>query len=221
MWNSSENAWMEFKLRLECSGLMEKGAQARVLKGARHRPAAVWSASVVLVGLYYSLALLCGSGAVVGPFICDCETERLVEVLPVVVCPGGGTILVVDPWWYLVVVGVKVDWCSVEFCGVTFHVLCFYSSSSVVLVGLHCSLALLCGCGDAVGPFVCDCETERLVEVLPVEVCPGGGTILVVDPWWYLVVVGVKMDWCFVDVCGVTFHVLCSYSSSSKLPIMF
>ncbi|MQM01170.1 hypothetical protein Taro_033912 [Colocasia esculenta] len=41
----------------------------------------------------------------VGPFVRDCETERLVEVLPVVVCPGSGTILVVDPWWYLVVVG--------------------------------------------------------------------------------------------------------------------
>ncbi|MQL92146.1 hypothetical protein Taro_024767 [Colocasia esculenta] len=52
----------------------------------------------------------------------------LVEVLLVVVCLGGGTILVVDPWWYLVVVGVEVDWCSVEVCGVTFHVLCFYSS---------------------------------------------------------------------------------------------
>ena len=24
MWNSSENAWMEFKLRLDCFGLMEK-----------------------------------------------------------------------------------------------------------------------------------------------------------------------------------------------------
>ncbi|MQM05359.1 hypothetical protein Taro_038169 [Colocasia esculenta] len=31
--------------------------------------------------------------------------DRFVEVLPIVVCPGGGTILVVDPWWYLVVVG--------------------------------------------------------------------------------------------------------------------
>ncbi|MQL83440.1 hypothetical protein Taro_015943 [Colocasia esculenta] len=42
-----------------------------------------------------------------------------------------------------------------------------------------------------------------LVEVLPVVVCPGGGTILVVDPWWYLVVVvpsGVEVDWCFVEV---------------------
>ncbi|MQL73436.1 hypothetical protein Taro_005785 [Colocasia esculenta] len=32
----------------------------------------------------------------------------LVEVLPVVVCPGGGMILVVDLWWYLMVVGVAV-----------------------------------------------------------------------------------------------------------------
>ncbi|MQM17107.1 hypothetical protein Taro_050075 [Colocasia esculenta] len=30
------------------------------------------------------------------------------------------------------------------------------------VVGLHCSLALLCGYGAAVGPFVRDCETERL-----------------------------------------------------------
>ncbi|MQM02288.1 hypothetical protein Taro_035052 [Colocasia esculenta] len=73
----------------------------------------------------------------------------------------------------------------------------------VVLVGLHCSLALLCGCGAVVGPFVCDCKTERLVEVLPIVVCPGGGTILVVDPWWYLVVVGVKVDLCSVEVCGM------------------
>ncbi|MQM18615.1 hypothetical protein Taro_051612 [Colocasia esculenta] len=61
-----------------------------------------------------SLALLCGCGAAVGPFIRDYEIERLVEVLPVVVCPGGGTILVIDPWWYLMVVGVEVDWCSAE-----------------------------------------------------------------------------------------------------------
>ncbi|MQM18618.1 hypothetical protein Taro_051609, partial [Colocasia esculenta] len=52
----------------------------------------------------------------------------LVEVVPVVVCPSGGTILVVDLWWYLVVVGVEVDWCSAEVCGVTFHVTCFYLS---------------------------------------------------------------------------------------------
>ncbi|MQM12620.1 hypothetical protein Taro_045538 [Colocasia esculenta] len=83
----------------------------------------------------------------------------------------------------------------------------------VVLAGLHCSLALLCGCGAAVRPFIRDCETERLVEVLPVVMCPGGGMILVVDPWWYLVVVGVEVDWCSVEVCRVTFHVLCSYSS--------
>ncbi|MQM16505.1 hypothetical protein Taro_049462 [Colocasia esculenta] len=30
--------------------------------------------------------------------------------------------------WYLVIVGVEVNWCSVEVCGVTFHVLGFYSS---------------------------------------------------------------------------------------------
>ncbi|MQL80987.1 hypothetical protein Taro_013439 [Colocasia esculenta] len=30
--------------------------------------------------------------------------ERLVEVLPIVVCPSGGMILVVDSWWYLMVV---------------------------------------------------------------------------------------------------------------------
>ncbi|MQL78543.1 hypothetical protein Taro_010969 [Colocasia esculenta] len=46
-------------------------------RGARHGPAAVWSAGVVLVGLHCSLALLCGCGAAVGPFVCDCETERI------------------------------------------------------------------------------------------------------------------------------------------------
>ncbi|MQM05590.1 hypothetical protein Taro_038402 [Colocasia esculenta] len=40
-----------------------------------HGPTAVWSAGVVLVGLYCSLALLYGCGAAVGPFVHDCETE--------------------------------------------------------------------------------------------------------------------------------------------------
>ncbi|MQL96140.1 hypothetical protein Taro_028812 [Colocasia esculenta] len=65
----------------------------QVPKGARHEPAAVWSVGVVLVGLHCSLA--CACGAAVGPFVRDCETERLVDVLPVVVCPGSGTVLVV------------------------------------------------------------------------------------------------------------------------------
>ncbi|MQL90426.1 hypothetical protein Taro_023017, partial [Colocasia esculenta] len=235
--------------------------------------------------------------------------------LAVVVCPGGGTILVMVSLWYLVVVGVEVDLCSVGVCGMTFHVLCFYSSSNwaqsahrfsacehdkgvcrvlnatalvvvfclptemrsssacmprvaprsaeqssassarlgeatavdfrairssggvfgalsprgrlmewgrgcavvgsrvlregVVLVGLHCSLA--CACGATVGPFVRDCETERGLAVV---VCPGGGTILVVVSLWYLMVVGVEVDLCSVGVCGMTFHVLCFYSSS-------
>ncbi|MQM15127.1 hypothetical protein Taro_048066 [Colocasia esculenta] len=47
----------------------------------------------------------------VGPFVRDCETERLVEVLPVVVCPGGGTVLVMVPMWYFVVVGSTRGWC--------------------------------------------------------------------------------------------------------------
>ncbi|MQL93651.1 hypothetical protein Taro_026296, partial [Colocasia esculenta] len=206
-------------------------------------------------------------------------------------------ILVVVPLWYLVVVGVEVDLCSVGVYGMTFHVLCFYSSSSrlhvklsglhlhvhrvsrvgrptdvdhgkamtfsvafrsrrsvssildtltpvfelyvrlrerrqraatcvygcavacsalvvggVVLVGLHCSLA--CACGATVGPFIRDCVTERLVEVLPVVVCPGGG-----DSSYGSIVVprGVEVDLCSVGVCGMTFHVLCFYSSSSRL----
>ncbi|MQL83857.1 hypothetical protein Taro_016368 [Colocasia esculenta] len=49
-------------------------ARAGVPKGDRLGPAAVWSAGVVLVGLHCSL--VCGCGVVVGPFICDCETER-------------------------------------------------------------------------------------------------------------------------------------------------
>ncbi|MQL81485.1 hypothetical protein Taro_013947 [Colocasia esculenta] len=46
------------------------------------------------------------------------------------------------------------------------------NARSVVLVGLHSSLA--CACGAAVGPFVCDYETERFGGV------PCGGTSLVV-----------------------------------------
>ncbi|MQL78183.1 hypothetical protein Taro_010612, partial [Colocasia esculenta] len=55
----------------------------------------------------------------------------------------------------------------------------------VVLVGLHCSLA--CACGVAVGPFVRDCEIERrhsCNEAL----------------WWYLMVVGVVVELCSVEV---------------------
>ncbi|MQL98951.1 hypothetical protein Taro_031667 [Colocasia esculenta] len=55
----------------------------------------------------------------------------------------------------------------------------------VVLVGLHCSLA--CAYGAAVGPFVRDYETERrhsCTETL----------------WWYLVVVGVEVEPCSVEV---------------------
>ncbi|MQM13332.1 hypothetical protein Taro_046256, partial [Colocasia esculenta] len=89
----------------------------------------------------------------------------------------------------------------------------FVYRRGVVLVGLHCSLALLCGCGAAVGPFVRDCETERLVEVLPVMVCPGGGTILVVDPWWYLVLVGVEVDWCSVETSGAMLVLLFLFHS--------
>ncbi|MQL73261.1 hypothetical protein Taro_005609, partial [Colocasia esculenta] len=36
----------------------------------------------------------------------------------------------------------------------------------VVLVGLHCSLALLCGCGAAVGPSVHDCKIERFGAIV-------------------------------------------------------
>ncbi|MQL77613.1 hypothetical protein Taro_010026 [Colocasia esculenta] len=50
-------------------------------------------------------------------------------------------------------------------------------------------------------------------------VCPGGGTVLFVVSWWYLVVVGVEEDLCFAEVCGVTFHVLCFYSPSGRLPV--
>ncbi|MQM17067.1 hypothetical protein Taro_050033, partial [Colocasia esculenta] len=54
---------------------------------------------VVLVGLQCSLA--CACGATVGPFILDCETERrhnCTEILR----------------WYLMVVGIEVELCSVE-----------------------------------------------------------------------------------------------------------
>ncbi|MQM11185.1 hypothetical protein Taro_044088 [Colocasia esculenta] len=93
----------------------------------------LWPYCVVVEGqldLSSVTARLRGSSCVV--------LSRLVEVLPVVVCPGGGMILVVDPWWYLVVVVVEVDWCSVEVCGVTFHVLCFYSSLGAYSVDTTC-----------------------------------------------------------------------------------
>ncbi|MQM06053.1 hypothetical protein Taro_038873, partial [Colocasia esculenta] len=124
-----------------------------------------------------------------------------VNVLPVEVCHGGGTVVVVDPWWYLVVVGVEVELCPVEVvCPATLRgwVAGEACSLGVVLVGLHCSLP--CGCGAAVGPFVRDCETERWFLCCVVRVCHGGGIVVVVVPWWYLVVVGVEVELCPVEV---------------------
>ncbi|MQM10992.1 hypothetical protein Taro_043891, partial [Colocasia esculenta] len=70
-----------------------------VPKGARRGPAVVWSAGVVLVGLHCSLA--CAYGAAVGPFVFDCETERRHSCT--------------ETWrWYLMVVGIEVELCSVE-----------------------------------------------------------------------------------------------------------
>ncbi|MQM06587.1 hypothetical protein Taro_039414 [Colocasia esculenta] len=185
-------------------------------------------------------------------------------------------ILVVDPWWYLMVVGVEVDWCSMEVLvynplvdHVGIHgqrrltealnkdslvqqkeypfrrraVFVYMSAACRALGGLltstigrqrpspsrsghdgrvrripNCDVFLrkvgraelrkLCSARDEflrreLGPeslkvpaelFVCDCEIERLVEVLPVVVCPSGGMILVVDPWRYLMVVGAGHD---------------------------
>ncbi|MQL81410.1 hypothetical protein Taro_013860 [Colocasia esculenta] len=62
---------------------------------------------VVLVGLHCSLA--CACGAVVGPFIRDCEIESCVKVLPVVACFVVALVWLWFLWWYLVVVGVEVE----------------------------------------------------------------------------------------------------------------
>ncbi|MQM13526.1 hypothetical protein Taro_046451, partial [Colocasia esculenta] len=87
--------------RVVCKEVPEKGFRIRVFACEERQ-----------LDLTSVTARLSGSSCVV--------LSGLVEFLPVVVCPGGGTILVVDPWWYLVVVG--------EVYGVTFHMLCFYSS---------------------------------------------------------------------------------------------
>ncbi|MQL94090.1 hypothetical protein Taro_026736 [Colocasia esculenta] len=50
-----------------------KGAQDRVPKGARHGPAAVWSAVVVLIGLHSCLTCFCGAAA--GPYVRGCKAE--------------------------------------------------------------------------------------------------------------------------------------------------
>ncbi|MQM07908.1 hypothetical protein Taro_040755 [Colocasia esculenta] len=66
----------------------------------------------------------------------------------------------------------------------------------VVLVGLHCSLA--CACRAAVGPFVRDCETERrhsCTETL----------------WWYLVVVGVEVELCSVEIVCQSCYLMCGF----------
>ncbi|MQM18804.1 hypothetical protein Taro_051800 [Colocasia esculenta] len=66
----------------------------------------------------------------------------------------------------------------------------------MVLVGLHSCLS--CSCGAAVGPFIRDCETERLFLCCvvrsrfdPFEVCPGVGIVVTavvacgVPEWWH------------------------------------
>ncbi|MQL67738.1 hypothetical protein Taro_000017, partial [Colocasia esculenta] len=72
------------------------------------------------------------------------------------------------------------------------------TATCVVLVGLHCSLA--CACGAAVGPFVLDCETESCVKVLPVVECLVVALVWLWFLWWYLMVVGVVVELCFVEV---------------------
>ncbi|MQM20423.1 hypothetical protein Taro_053442 [Colocasia esculenta] len=47
----------------------------RLRERRQHGPAAVWSTGVVLVGLHSCLT--CSRGAAVGPFVLDCEAERL------------------------------------------------------------------------------------------------------------------------------------------------
>ncbi|MQL89673.1 hypothetical protein Taro_022237, partial [Colocasia esculenta] len=73
---------------------------------------------------------------------------------------------------------------------------CSCMSAGVVLVALHSCLT--CSHGAAVGPFVRDCETERLflccvvrLRFDPFEVCPGVGTVVTavvacgVPEWWH------------------------------------
>ncbi|MQM18508.1 hypothetical protein Taro_051502, partial [Colocasia esculenta] len=77
------------------------------------------------------------------------------------------------------------QWAATRVCG------CAVACSAlmvggVVLVGLYYSLALLRGCGAAVGPLVRDCETEMWFLYCVVRV--------IVVLWWYLVVVGHAYD---------------------------
>ncbi|MQL99957.1 hypothetical protein Taro_032689, partial [Colocasia esculenta] len=84
---------------------------------------------------------------------------------------------------------------------------CSCVSAGVVLVGLHSCLT--CSRGAAVGPFVRDCETERLflccvvrTRFDPFEVCPGIGTVVTavvacgVLEWWH----SFGYDWCLYPV---------------------
>ncbi|MQL81433.1 hypothetical protein Taro_013897 [Colocasia esculenta] len=52
-----------------------------------------------------SLKVPCMDLQLCGLQVVACVCDLLVDVLPVVVCPGGGTVLVVVSWWYHMEVG--------------------------------------------------------------------------------------------------------------------
>ncbi|MQM10996.1 hypothetical protein Taro_043897 [Colocasia esculenta] len=203
------------------------------------------------------------------PLMVACVCDSLVEVLPIVVCPGGGTVLVVVSWWYLVevVLGVAfglrphsslhlhvrrvsragrhadvglgkatpyyvtfkltrhvrlldrdMSGCCDQKATVAYVATTVERACGVLLVERAVSILFtwelgpeslkvpgmglqLCGlqsvlvwwCRSVLTralPLMVACVCDSLVEVLPVVVCPGGGTVLVVVSWWYLVEVG-------------------------------
>ncbi|MQL92517.1 hypothetical protein Taro_025138 [Colocasia esculenta] len=105
----------------------------------------------------------------------------------------------------------------------------------VVLVGLHSCLT--CSRGAAVGPFVRDCETERLFLCCvvrsrfdPFEVCPGVGTVVTAvmacgaPEWWHSFGYGWYLYPVWVMVYGVLLptylRLACeAYSLDCGLPV--
>ncbi|MQL91085.1 hypothetical protein Taro_023690 [Colocasia esculenta] len=135
----------------------------------------------------------------VGPFVRDCETERLflccvvrralVVVSPVVVCHGVGTVVVV--------VGERLSGVEVELC-------------SVGVVCLGDQLLSWCACELDLSSV-----TRALVVVSLVVVCHGVGTVVVVvGVEVELCSVGVVclgdqlLSWCACEVCGLGFTVI-------------
>ncbi|MQM06726.1 hypothetical protein Taro_039553, partial [Colocasia esculenta] len=141
------------------------GARARVPKGARHGPAAVWSAGVVLVSLHCSLVCACGaqldlSSVTVRLRGSSCVVlfgldTGIMSQLSIPVWWRRSFRLVLCNWWWLVCVTSWLRfyplWCALVFCVVVLRVpipsgvevdLCFVGIPTIgcrnpVVVGGH------------------------------------------------------------------------------------